>query len=46
MSASKAWVVKAAKQPMVLDTVELGTLGAEEVEVAVQHCGLCHSANG
>ena len=39
----KAWVAKAAKQPMVLETLDLGPLGAEEVEVAVEHCGLCHS---
>lgn len=39
----KAWVAKAAKQPMVLDTVDLGPLEAEAVEVAVEHCGLCHS---
>src|SRR5258707_10097450 len=39
----KAWVTKAAKQSMVLETVDLGSLGAEEVEVAVEHCGLCHS---
>ena len=39
----KAWVAKAAKQPMALETVDLGPLGAEEVEVAVEHCGLCHS---
>jgi uncharacterized zinc-type alcohol dehydrogenase-like protein len=39
----KAWTVKAAKQPMVLETVDLGPLGAEDVEVAVEHCGLCHS---
>src|SRR4029450_2365059 len=38
----KAWVAKAAKQPMVLETVDLGPLGAEDVEVAVEHCGLCH----
>src|SRR2546421_9574799 len=40
---SKAWVAKAAKQPMVLETVDLGPLGTEDVEVAVEHCGLCHS---
>jgi uncharacterized zinc-type alcohol dehydrogenase-like protein len=28
---------------MVLETVDLGPLGAEDVEVAVEHCGLCHS---
>jgi uncharacterized zinc-type alcohol dehydrogenase-like protein len=39
----KAWIAKAAKQPMVLETVDLGPLGAEDVEVAVEHCGVCHS---
>lgn len=39
----RAWVAKAPKQPMVLETVDLGPLGAEEVEVAVESCGLCHS---
>lgn len=39
----KAWVAKAAKLPMVLESVDAGPLGAEEVEVAVEHCGLCHS---
>jgi len=39
----KAWVARAAKQPMVLETLDRGLLGAEEVEVAVETCGLCHS---
>lgn len=39
----RAWVAKGVKQPMVLETVELGPLGVEDVEVAVEHCGLCHS---
>jgi uncharacterized zinc-type alcohol dehydrogenase-like protein len=39
----KAWVTKAVKQPMVLEAVDLGPLGNEEIEVAVEHCGLCHS---
>ena len=39
----KAWVAKAPKQPMVLDTIDLGPLGPEEVEVAVESCGVCHS---
>ena len=39
----RAWVAKAAKQPMVLEPVDLGPLGAEDVEVAVEHCGLCRS---
>ena len=28
---------------MALETIDLGPLGAEDVEVAVEHCGLCHS---
>jgi uncharacterized zinc-type alcohol dehydrogenase-like protein len=28
---------------MVLEPVDLGPLGSEDVEVAVEHCGLCHS---
>jgi alcohol/geraniol dehydrogenase (NADP+) len=39
----KAWVTKGPKQPMVLETLDLGPLGSEEVEVDVEHCGLCHS---
>jgi alcohol/geraniol dehydrogenase (NADP+) len=38
-----AWVAKAAKQPIVLETVDFGPLGVDDVEVAVEHCGLCHS---
>src|SRR5579859_5166260 len=39
----QAWISKGAKQPMVLETVDLGPLGCEDVEVAVEYCGLCHS---
>jgi D-arabinose 1-dehydrogenase-like Zn-dependent alcohol dehydrogenase len=39
----KAWVAKAAKQPMVLESIDAGPLGVEDVEVVVEHCGLCHS---
>ena len=39
----RAWVAKAAREAMVLEIVELAPLGAEDVEVAVEHCGLCHS---
>ena len=39
----QAWVAKAAKQPMALETLDPGPLGDEEVEVAVEHCGVCHS---
>ena len=40
---SKASVVDAVKQPMVLETIDLGPLGAEDIETAVKHCGVCHS---
>jgi uncharacterized zinc-type alcohol dehydrogenase-like protein len=43
MMNNKAWIAKAAKQPMVLENVDLGPLGDEDVEVAVEYCGLCHS---
>jgi len=39
----KAWVAKSAKQPMVLESIDLGPLAGEDVEVAVETCGLCHS---
>ena len=39
----QAWVAKGPKQPMTLETLDLGPLGSEDVEVAVEHCGLCHS---
>ncbi len=39
----KAWVAASAKQKMVLEDIDLGPLGSEDVEVAVEHCGLCHS---
>jgi uncharacterized zinc-type alcohol dehydrogenase-like protein len=38
-----AWVARSAKQPMVLETLDPGPLGEEDVEVAVEHCGVCHS---
>ena len=43
MGDAMAWIAKAPKQAMVLETVDLGPLGAEDVEVLVEHCGLCHS---
>jgi alcohol/geraniol dehydrogenase (NADP+) len=39
----QAWVAKGPKQPLILESVHLGPLGAEDVEVIVEHCGLCHS---
>jgi uncharacterized zinc-type alcohol dehydrogenase-like protein len=39
----RAWVASGAKQPMALKSVDLGPLDPEEVEIAVENCGLCHS---
>src|SRR5258706_8224675 len=39
----QAWIASAPKQPMVLETLDPGPLGDEDIEVAVEHCGLCHS---
>jgi uncharacterized zinc-type alcohol dehydrogenase-like protein len=39
----KAWVAREPKEPLTLELINRGPLGAEEVEVEVEHCGLCHS---
>lgn len=39
----QAWVVRNATDPLQLENLDFGPLGAEEVEVAVENCGLCHS---
>jgi alcohol/geraniol dehydrogenase (NADP+) len=43
MTMIDAWVATNAKSKLVRQQVDLGPLGAEEVEVQVEHCGLCHS---
>ena len=43
MALIDAWVATAAKQKLVKQQIDLGPLGPEEVEVEVEHCGLCHS---
>jgi alcohol/geraniol dehydrogenase (NADP+) len=43
MSKITGWAVNAAGQPLELATFDAGALGAEEVEVAVDYCGICHS---
>jgi len=43
MSSVDAWVAKGPKQKFVRDEIDLGPLGPEEVEVQVEHCGICHS---
>ena len=35
----KAWVARAARQPMALEVVDLGPFRTEEVEVDVEYCG-------
>ncbi len=39
----KAWAARSAKQPIKLEVVDLGPFQPEDVEIAVEHCGLCHS---
>jgi uncharacterized zinc-type alcohol dehydrogenase-like protein len=43
MTKTVAWIAPAAKQEFVRQEVDLGPPGDKEVEVAVEHCGLCHS---
>src|SRR5260370_6778170 len=43
MKKIKAWVASGAKSKFVQQEVDLGPLGNEEVEVAVDSCGVCHS---
>jgi uncharacterized zinc-type alcohol dehydrogenase-like protein len=43
MSKIQAWVSPGPKQHLVQQTIDLGPLGPEDVEVAVEYCGLCHS---
>ncbi len=40
---TRVMIAKAAKGPLVKDEVELPELGPEQVEIAVETCGLCHS---
>ncbi|MEY4767862.1 MAG: hypothetical protein RL637_501 [Pseudomonadota bacterium] len=43
MSQIQAWTASQANQPLSLQSFDLGELAAEEVEIQVQHCGICHS---
>ncbi len=43
MSRIEAWVVTEAKGKLVRQQIDLGELAADDVEVEVEHCGLCHS---
>ncbi|MDO9237466.1 MAG: NAD(P)-dependent alcohol dehydrogenase [Aquabacterium sp.] len=39
----RAWAAHEAVKPVEPFSYDAGTLGAEEVEIQVDHCGLCHS---
>ena len=39
----QAWAAQEAAKPVVPFSYDPGPLGAEEVEIRVEHCGLCHS---
>jgi uncharacterized zinc-type alcohol dehydrogenase-like protein len=43
MSKVTAWVAPASKSKFIKQEIDLGPLGDEEVEVAVEYCGICHS---
>lgn len=38
-----AWVAPTQKSQFIKQEIDLGPLGEEDVEVAVEHCGICHS---
>ena len=38
-----AWVAATATEKLVRQRVDLGPLADEDVEIKVEHCGLCHS---
>jgi uncharacterized zinc-type alcohol dehydrogenase-like protein len=39
----KAWAAKGPKQKLERYEYDLGPIGAEEVEIEVENCGICHS---
>lgn len=43
MTRIRAWAAPAAKQKLERHDYDPGPLGDEEVEVAVEYCGMCHS---
>ena len=43
MTAVQAWAARAAGRPLERFEFDAGPLGADEVEIAVEHCGVCHS---
>lgn len=43
MSSIRAWAAKAAGGALEACEFDAGVLGPEEVEIAVEYCGICHS---
>jgi uncharacterized zinc-type alcohol dehydrogenase-like protein len=43
MTTIRAWTAESAGSPFALREFDPGPLGPEEVEVRVEHCGICHS---
>ena len=43
MSTIRAWASLSAGTPLQRHDYDPGRLGAEDVEIAVEYCGLCHS---
>ena len=43
MSQIRTWAAPAAGRPLESHAYEAGALGPEEVEIAVEYCGICHS---
>lgn len=43
MGSIQAWAAMAPSAPLVEYRFEPGPLGHEDVEIAVEHCGICHS---
>ncbi|WP_367359368.1 NAD(P)-dependent alcohol dehydrogenase [Syntrophus sp. (in: bacteria)] len=43
MSQIRAWAAPAAGKPLEAYSFDPGPLAPEEVEIAVEHCGICHS---
>lgn len=43
MTTIRTWAALSAGQPLQRFDYDAGPLGAEEVEIAVEYCGLCHS---
>lgn len=43
MTTIDAWVAASKKSKFTREQLDLGPIGADDVEVAVEHCGICHS---